>query len=203
MSVSEHLPTREEAFSLLCEFTSSSSLQTHALAVEASMRFYANSFAEDVSLWGITGLLHDFDYERFPDPTPDGHPYVGCRILKERGYPEEVIQAILGHAHYTGVPRVSLLAKSLFACDELSGLVFAAALVRPDRSIHSLEVKSVKKKLKDKTFARGVNRDDVRLGADELGIELDTHIRNIIEAMRGVSNVLGLSGDDGVSESCG
>lgn len=186
--------TRDEAYSLLCEYTKSESLIKHALAVEAAMVWYANHFNAEPLLWGITGLLHDFDYEQFPNAAPDGHPFVGCRILAERGYPEEMITAILGHANYSGVARESLLAKALFACDELCGLITAAVLVRPDRSILNLETKSVKKKMKDKAFARGVNRDDVVNGARELGIELEQHIGNVIEGMKERAESLGLAG---------
>lgn len=187
--------SRENAWELLCEYTKGESLRKHALAVEAAMRGYARHYGEDEELWGITGLLHDMDYERYPEPNENGHPYIGCAVLSDQGYPEEVIQAILGHAHYTGVERSSLMAKALFACDELSGLIIAAVLVRPDKSLHSLKLKSVKKKLKDKAFARGVNRDDIRLGAEELEVELDTHIENVIAALALAASELGLSGE--------
>ena len=193
MSVIEH-PSRESAFALLTEYTQSESLIKHALAVEAAMRWYARHLEQPEQLWAVTGLLHDFDYEKFPTPTPEGHPYVGCRILEETGYPEIIRTAILGHAHYTGVARETLLAKGLFACDELSGLVTASVLVRPDKSIHNLTVESVKKKMKDKAFARGVNRDDIRQGAAELGVELETHIGNVISALQAVAADLGLQG---------
>ncbi len=193
MSVIEH-PSRESAFALLTEYTQSESLIKHALAVEAAMRWYARHLQQPEELWGVTGLLHDFDYEKFPNPTPEGHPYVGCRILEETGYPEIIRVAIMGHAHYTGVARETLLAKGLFACDELSGLVTASVLVRPDKSIHNLTVESVKKKMKDKAFARGVNRDDIRQGAVELGVELETHIGNVITALQAVAPDLGLQG---------
>ncbi len=186
--------TRDEAFALLSKYTSGDSLIKHALSVEAAMRWYARSYAEDEELWGICGLLHDFDYEQYPDASEDGHPYVGCRILKELDYPQEVIDAIMGHATYSGVPRETKMAQALFACDELCGLITAAVLVRPDRSIHSLKLKSVKKKMKDKAFARGVNRDDIRLGVEELGLEMDDHINNVIEAMQGSAVSLGLDG---------
>ncbi len=186
--------TRDEAFALLSEYTKSDSLIKHGLSVEAAMSWYARHFGEDEELWRITGLLHDFDYEQYPDASPDGHPFVGCRILEEQGYPDILIQAILGHAQYSGVARETQLAKALFACDELTGLVTASVLVRPDKSIHELKVKSVKKKLKDKAFARGVNREDIRQGAEELGIELDEHISNVIVGMQEVSETLGLAG---------
>ena len=188
------MKSRDEACALLHEYTQSDSLRKHAYAVEASMVAYAKALGEDVLLWGNTGLLHDFDYERYPTPTPDGHPYMGCQMLRDAGYPEEMIDAIMGHAEYTGTPRVTRLAKYLFACDELSGLVTASVLVRPDRSIHTLEVSSVKKKMKDKAFARGVNRDDVRKGAEEIGVELEIHMQNVIDGMRIRADELGLAG---------
>lgn len=186
------MKTRDEALALLHEFTKSPSLLTHALSVEACMRWYANYFAGqghsiDVEMWAMTGLLHDFDYEMFPEPvSPDGHPFKGNAILAERGYPDELRTAIMGHAQYSGVPRVTLMDKALFAVDELSGLITAAVLVRPDKSIHNLEVKSVLKKFKDKAFARGCNRDDIRIGAEELAIPLEQHTANCIEALKGV-----------------
>ncbi len=176
--------TRDHALSLLTQHTKSDSLLRHSYAVEASMLYYAKLGGHDPILWGNTGLLHDFDYEEYPDPTPEGHPYVGCQILGDLAYPAEMIEAIMGHALYSGVPRVTELAKTLFAVDELSGLVYASVLVRPDRDINNLEVKSVKKKLKDKAFARGVSRDDIRLGLEETGLEIDTHIGNVIQALR-------------------
>jgi predicted hydrolase (HD superfamily) len=188
--------TRDEALALLSEYTKTSSLLNHALSVEACMRWYGSYFQGkgqpvDLELWGHTGLLHDFDYEMFPDPvSPDGHPFKGNSILAELGYPEDLRTAIMGHAHYTNTPRVTLLAKTLFAVDELSGLITASVLVRPDKSIHNLEVKSVMKKFKDKAFARGCNRDDIRLGAEEIGIALETHAANCIEAMKPLSKEL-------------
>lgn len=184
------MKTRDDALALLHEYTKSESLLQHAHSVEACMRWYATHFAArghdvDAELWGITGLLHDFDYEMFPEPTsPNGHPFRGNAILAELGYPEELRTAIMGHAQYSGVPRVTLMDKTLFAVDELSGLITASVLVRPDRSIHNLEVKSVAKKFKDKAFARGCNRDDIRIGAEELGVPLEQHIANCIEAMK-------------------
>lgn len=191
--------TREEAWALLTEYTQSDSLLKHALAVEAAMRWYARQLGEDESLWGITGLLHDFDYERFPTYSlegaePSGHPFEGCRILRELGYPEEMLTAILGHATYSGVERTTPLARALFAVDELSGLITAAVLVRPDRSIHALEVKSVRKKMKDKAFARGVNREDIDVGAAEMGVDIDQHISNVIAGLKVVAVPLGLNG---------
>ena len=186
--------SREGALALLHEYTKSESLIKHALAVEAGVRFYAKKFGEDVTLWGVTALLHDFDYEMYPNPDEGGHPYKGCEILKELGYPEILITAILGHADYSGVPRETLLAKTLYACDELAGLITASVYVRPDRSIHTLETSSVKKKMKDKHFAKGVNREDVIRGAEDMNIPLDEHIGNMIVAMRAEAVNLGLNG---------
>ena len=179
------------------EFTQSDSLRKHMLAVEASMRAYAERFGEDSERWGLTGLIHDFDYERWPNqehsPT-EGHPAAGVRILRERGWPEDILEAILGHAQYSGVPRASRMAKTLFAVDELTGLVTATALVRPSRSVHEVDARSVRKKMKDKAFARGVNREDVVSGAQELGVELDEHIQFVIDAMRREAVAIGLEG---------
>jgi putative nucleotidyltransferase with HDIG domain len=186
-------PTREDAWNLLNEYTKTPSLLKHALAVEAAMRAYARHYGEDEELWAATGLIHDFDYEQHP--TADEHPLAGVAILEERGWPEEVIEAIKGHATYLNVPRNTLMAKTLFAVDELTGLVTACVLVRPDRSIASLEVKSVRKKWKDKAFARGVNREDIELGVAELGVELSAHIGVVIEALKSVADTLGLAGD--------
>jgi predicted hydrolase (HD superfamily) len=188
--------SRDEALALLQEYTKSISLLNHAKSVEACMRWYANYFqaqgqSADLELWGNTGLLHDFDYEMFPEPTaPNGHPFKGNTILAELGYTEELRTAIMGHAHYTNTPRVTLLDKTLFAVDELSGLITASVLVRPDKSIHNLEVKSVMKKFKDKAFARGCNREDMVLGAEEIGIPLEQHTANCIEAMKPLSKEL-------------
>jgi putative nucleotidyltransferase with HDIG domain len=191
------LPTREETLALVHEYTASDSLRKHMLAVEAAMRAYARKFGEDPERWGLTGLVHDFDYERFPNaahsPTEE-HPAEGVRILRARGWPEDILEAILGHGDYTGVPRVTRLAKTLYAVDELTGLVTATALVRPSRSVHEVDARSVRKKMKDKAFARGVNRDDVVAGAADLGIELDEHIDFVIQAMRGSADALGLAG---------
>ena len=187
---------RATAFALLTEYTQSQSLINHALSVEACMRWYADNLKAthpdiDPELWGVTGLLHDFDYEKYPEPVaPEGHPFKGEQILTELNYPETMRRAIMGHAHYTNTPRDTLLAKALFAVDELSGLITAAVLVRPDKSIHNLEVKSVVKKLKDKAFARGCNREDIRLGAEELEIPLEQHIQNCISAMTPLSMTL-------------
>ena len=191
------LPTREETLALVHEYTASESLRKHMLAVEAAMRAYAERFGEDVERWALTGLVHDFDYERFPNeahsPT-DGHPAEGVRILRERGWPEDILEAILGHGDYTGVPRVSRLARTLYAVDELTGLVTATALVRPSRSVHEVDARSVRKKMKDKAFARGVDREGVVAGAAALGVDLDEHIDFVIGAMRGAADSLGLAG---------
>ncbi|HKQ88037.1 MAG TPA: HD domain-containing protein [Candidatus Acidoferrales bacterium] len=191
------MPDRDDAWKLLCEYTASDSLRKHALAVEACVRAYAKKLGGDEELWGLTALLHDFDYEKWPNdahhPTQE-HPYAGTLILRERGYAEEMIHAILGHANYSGVERVSPLDHALFACDELSGFLTACALVKPSKSIHEVEASSVKKKLKDKAFARGVSRDDVYRGAEELGIPLEEHIAFCISAMREVAASLGLAG---------
>jgi len=191
------LPSRDDALALQHEFTQSDSLRKHMLAVESAMRAYALKFGEDADRWGLVGLIHDFDYERFPNAehsATEGHPAHGVRVLRERGWPEDVLEAILGHATYSGVPRSSRMAKTLFAVDELTGLITATALVRPSRSIHEVDAKSVKKKMKDKAFARGVNRDDVLLGAQELGVDLDEHIQFVVDAMRGAAEALGLAG---------
>lgn len=192
------MKNRDESIVLLKEYTESESLLRHALSVEAAMRWYAESFGEPeatIEAWGIAGLLHDLDWEKFPN----NHPYEGNRILKEAGYPEEILTAIMGHATYTGVARESKMAQTLFAVDELSGLVTASVLVRPDKSIFNLEAKSVLKKMKDKAFAKGCNRDDIRLGAAELGIDLETHTQNVIEALRRIAAPLGLQGVAGAA----
>jgi len=187
--------TRDKAFALMTEHTASDSLRKHMLAVEAAMRAYATHFGEDPERWGITGLLHDFDYERFPNanhsPTSE-HPAEGVRILRAQGYPEDVLEAILGHATYTGVKRTTRMAKTLFAVDELTGLITATALVRPSRSVHEVDARSVRKKMKDKAFARGVSREDILEGASELGVDLDGHIQFVINAMRAVAPAIGL-----------
>ncbi|HEX3158721.1 MAG TPA: HD domain-containing protein [Gemmatimonadaceae bacterium] len=191
------LPSRDQALALVHEYTASDSLRKHMLAVEAVMRAYARRFGEDEERWGLTGLVHDFDYERFPNAAHAAHaehPAEGVRILRGLGYPEDVLEAILGHATYSGVPRTSRMAQALFAVDELTGLVTATALVRPSRSVHEVEARSVRKKMKDKAFARGVSREDVLLGAEELGVELDEHIGFVIEAMQQQADALGLAG---------
>ena len=186
------LPCREEAWHLLNEYTENPNLVKHAIAVEASMRAYAEKFGEDTEEWGIVGLLHDFDYDRFPEE----HPLKGVEILESMNYPEDVVYAIRSHANFTNAPRRSALDKTLFAVDELSGLIVAATLVRPGKKVAELPVKSVKKKMKDKAFARSVNREDIRQGADELGLDLGQHIEFVISAMAGVAGQLGLEGSD-------
>ena len=186
------MPTRAEAWDLLCEHTQSESLRKHALAVEACMRAYARKLGGDEEAWGTVGLLHDFDYERYSDAP--NHPLEGSKILRARGYPEEFIEAILSHADYMNVPRVTPLQKALFACDELAGFITAVTLVRPNKSLLEVEPSSVKKKMKDKSFARTVNRDDIHRGAAELGVELDAHIAFCIDAMRRIAAELGLEG---------
>ena len=181
---------RSEAWNLLCEYTKNENLRKHALAVEACVRAYARKFGEDEEKWSVVGLIHDFDYEVYPN-APD-HPLKGSEILKEKGISEEIRRAILGHADYTGVPRDTLLAKVLFACDELAGFITACALVRPDR-IATLEAKSVRKRMKDKAFARSVSREDIIKSAAELGVPLDEHITFCIEAMRRIADQLGLA----------
>ncbi len=183
---------RNQAWSLLCEYTQSESLRKHMLAVEACMRAYAHRFGEDENKWGITGLLHDFDYEKYP--TPAEHPFVGNKILEERGYLEDVRRAILSHADYSGVKRESKMEKTLYACDEVSGFITASALVKPNKSLAEVEAKSVRKKMKDKAFARSVNRDDIINGAADLGVDLEEHIAFCIEAMKGIAGELGLAG---------
>ena len=191
------LPSRSETLALMREYTASESLRKHMLSVEAAMRAYARKFGEDEERWGTTGLIHDFDYERFPNnahsPTEE-HPSEGVRLLREKGYPEDILQAILGHAQYCNTPRESRMAKTLFAVDELTGLITATALVRPTKSVHEVDAKSVRKKMKDKAFARGVSREDVVNGAQELGVDLDEHITFVIGAMQARSADLGLSG---------
>jgi putative nucleotidyltransferase with HDIG domain len=191
------LPSRDDALALVHEYTASDSLRKHMLAVEAAMRAYAERNGEDVERWGLAGLVHDFDYERFPNDAhsaAEEHPAEGVRILRERGWPEDILEAILGHAHYCGVPRMTSMAKTLFAVDELTGLITATALVRPSKSVHEVETRSVRKKMKDKAFARGVSRDDVIQGAEALGVDLDEHIAFVIGAMQRSADALGLAG---------
>lgn len=195
--MADAIPTRDATLAIVYEYTASDSLRKHMLSVEAAMRAYAEKFGEDVDRWGTAGLVHDFDYERFPNnahsPTEE-HPAEGVRILRGKGFPEDILEAILGHANYSGVPRQSLMAKTLYAVDELTGLITATALVRPSRSVMEVEARSVRKKMKDKAFARGVNRDDVIEGAADLGVDLDEHIDFVIRAMQGAAPALGLAG---------
>ena len=201
--------SRESAWSLLTEYTRSESLRKHARAVEACMRSYARKLAQEQGLspeqatdlekkYSVTGLLHDFDYERFP--TQDQHPYVGNKILEERGYPQDVRRAIMSHADYTGVRRETHMEKVLFACDELAGFITATALVKPSKSLAEVDAKSIRKKMKDKAFARSVSRDDIVNGAADLGLDLDEHIAFCIEAMRTIAEELGLSGKSAIGE---
>jgi putative nucleotidyltransferase with HDIG domain len=187
------MSNREQAWGLLTEFTQSESLRKHGLAVEACMRAYARKFAPDKEeLWGMVGLLHDFDYEKYP--SLDDHPYKGNEILKERGYSDEIRRAIMSHAEYSGVTRDTPMEKSLFACDELAGFVTACALVKPGKSLAEVEPKSVRKKMKDKAFARSVKREDIINGAADLGVDLDEHIAFCIDALKGIAPQLGLDG---------
>jgi predicted hydrolase (HD superfamily) len=187
------MPDRNEAWELLCEYTKGDSLRKHAIAVETAMRACARRYGgadADEDEWGLVGLLHDFDYEMFP--SADQHPFTGANIMCGRGYSDHIIKAIMGHATYTGVPRDTQMAKALFATDELCGFLVACALVRPSRSLDDLEVSSVKKKLKDKAFARSVNRDDIHQGVAELGVELEEHVRFVIDALKPVQKEIGL-----------
>lgn len=181
--------TREDAWNLLCEYTQSENLRRHALAVEACMRYYARLFGEDEELWGIVGLLHDFDYERYP--SLEEHPFRGMEILRERGVPEVIVRAVGAHANHTGIPRESLLERAIFACDEISGFVIAVALVK-GRTLNAVTPESVRKRMKEKSFARGVNRDDLLQGAEELGIPFDAHVAHVVRALQDISEQLGL-----------
>ena len=197
MSVGAPIPTRESALALVHEYTKNESLRKHMLAVEGAMRAYAEKLGEDADRWGLCGLVHDFDYERWPNAEHSAeqeHPAEGVRILRDAGWPDDILQAILGHATYCHVPRNTPMAKTLFAVDELTGLITATALVRPSKSVHEVDARSVRKKMKDKAFARGVNRDDVTGGAAELGVDLDEHIQFVIDAMRARADILGLAG---------
>lgn len=190
-------PTRAAALALVHEWTQSESLRKHMLAVESAVRAYARRFGEDEELWSVTGLIHDFDYERFPNNAMSAnveHPAEGVRHLRALGWPEIVCEAVLGHAHYTGVPRNTLLSQTLFACDELTGLITASSLVKPSRSVLDVDVAGVRRKMKDKAFARGVNRDDVIQGAEALGIPLEEHIGVVLAAMQASADALGLAG---------
>jgi putative nucleotidyltransferase with HDIG domain len=186
------LPGRDEAWALLQAYTQGESLIRHALAVESAVRGYARLFGEDEPLWSVTALLHDFDYERWP--SAEDHPFRGAEILRDRGYPEVIIRAILSHADYSGVVRESRLEHTLYACDEMAGFVTAAALVRPSRSVMDLEPSSVRKRMKDKAFARAVSREDLQRGADEIGLPLLDHIGHVIASLRADADVLGLRG---------
>jgi putative nucleotidyltransferase with HDIG domain len=191
------IPSRADALALMHEYTASESLRKHMLSVEAAMRAYAEKQGEDVERWGLAGLMHDFDYERFPNAAQSAteeHPSEGVRILRARGWPEDILDAIMGHALFTNTPRTTPMAKTLFAVDELTGLITATALVRPSRSVLEVDARSVRKKMKDKAFARGVSRDDVINGAAELGVDLDEHIAFVIGAMQRSSDALGLTG---------
>jgi putative nucleotidyltransferase with HDIG domain len=190
---------RDAAWGLLTEYTQSESLRKHALAVEACMRAYARKLGANEELWGLVGLIHDFDYEKYP--TAAEHPYKGNEILKDRGYSDEIRRAIMSHAEYSGVPRISPMEKALFACDELAGFITASALVKPGKSLAEVEAKSVRRKMKDKAFARSVNRDDITNGAADLGVELEEHITFCIEAMKGIAKELGLDGSTAKSGS--
>ena len=186
---------RSDAWCLLTEFTQSESLRKHALAVEACLRAYARKYGEDEERWAIVGLIHDFDYEKYP--TAEEHPYKGNEISKERGYPEDFRPAVMSHADYTGVSRESVLEKALFACDELAGFITATALIKPNKSLAEVDAKSVRKRMKDKAFARSVSREDIINGAVGLGVDLDEHIAFCIEAMTGIAVELGLAGRNG------
>jgi putative nucleotidyltransferase with HDIG domain len=184
---------REEALAIVREYVKNENLVNHMLAVEVTMQFYAEKMGEDVEKWRIVGLLHDFDWEIHP--TLEGHPQAGAPILRERGVPEDIVLGVLSHADHTGVPRQATMEKALFACDEITGLVTAVALVRPSRSLYDLETKSVKKKWKDRAFAAGANREEIERGAQEFGVELWEHVQNVILAMRRIAPQLGLAGD--------
>ena len=191
------LPTRDEAYALLCAWVQSESLRRHMLAVEASLRAYARHFGEDEELWGVTGLLHDLDYERFADMSDqvNGHPRTELRLFQERGYPAELIHAVEAHATFLGVPRVSLLDKTLLACDELTGLIQAAAYVRPDRDLRNVELKSIKKKWKDKAFTAAIDRHENMIFIEELGVPFDEHVQRVLTAMQGIAAELGVAGE--------
>lgn len=190
-------PSRADALALMQSWTTGDSLRKHMLSVEVAMRFYASQLGQDADQWGIAGLIHDFDYERFPNAALAAdaeHPAEGVRFLRANGYSDEICDAVMGHAHYTGVPRISLMARALFACDELTGLITAATLVKPSKNIADVEVAGIRKKMKDKAFARGVNRDDVVQGAEALGVPLDDHIAAVLQAMQAGAGTLGLDG---------
>jgi predicted hydrolase (HD superfamily) len=184
---------REDAWQLLCEYTKNKNLRKHGLAVEAAMREYARYFGKDEERWGITGLIHDFDYEKYP--SEEKHPYKGNEILEERGWPKDIRKAVMGHADYTGVERESLMAKTLYAVDELTGFIIAVALVRPSKSIYDVKPRSVKKKFKQKAFAKGVDRDIIKRGIEELDVDQTEHIQRVIKALQDIAPELGLEGD--------
>jgi putative nucleotidyltransferase with HDIG domain len=193
------MPDRTAAWDLLTEFTQSESLRKHALAVEACMRAYARKFGADEELWGVVGLIHDFDYEKYP--SAQEHPFKGSQILQERGYSDEIRRAIMSHAEYSGVSRDTPMEKALFACDELAGFITAVALIKPGKSLAEVDAKSVRKRMKDKAFARKVNRDDIINGAKDLGVDLDEHISFCIEAMKAIARELGLDGSAAASSA--
>lgn len=198
------LPARADALALVHAWTQSPSLRTHMLAVECAMRAYAEKLGEEVERWGLAGLVHDFDYERYPNAAQAAdaeHPAEGVRHLRAAGWPADLCEAVLGHATYTGVPRVTRMAQALFAVDELTGLITAAALVKPSRSVHDVDVPGIRKKMKDKAFARGVNRDDIVQGAAALGVPLDEHLAVVLGAMQGAASALGLAGSGATSTS--
>jgi putative nucleotidyltransferase with HDIG domain len=189
------IPTRDQAYELMTQWTQSDSLRKHMLSVETAVVAYARKYNEDENKWAVTALLHDFDYEKHPELSANGHPFVGVQYLREQGYDEEILEAILGHADFSGVPRATPLAKTLYACDEITGLITAAVYVRPDKNIAHQTVDSLKKKFKDKAFAKGVNREDVKRGAEELGVELWEHVDFVLKAMQGRAALLGLNGN--------
>ncbi len=189
------IPNRDEAYNLMTAWTQSDSLRKHMLSVEAAVVAYAKKYNEDENKWAVTALLHDFDYEKHPELSKNGHPFVGVQYLREQDYDDEILAAILGHADFSDVPRSTLLAKTLYACDEITGLITAAVYVRPDKNIANQTVESLKKKFKDKAFAKGVNRDDVKRGAEEIGIELWEHVAFVLAAMQARADVLGLNGN--------
>lgn len=182
--------SREDAWNLLCEYVQSENLRKHMLAVEACMRYYARLWGEDENLWGIVGLLHDLDYEQHP--SLEEHPFVGMEILRQKGYPEEVVRAVGSHADHTGIPRQSRMEHTLYACDELTGFVVAVALVRPNKTLAEVDVSAVRKKMKDKAFARAVNREELLKGAEAIGLPFDEHVQNVIRAMSEIAEELGL-----------
>lgn len=189
------IPTRAQAYDLMTQWTQSDSLRKHMLSVETAVVAYAKKYNEDENKWAVTALLHDFDYEKHPELSQNGHPFVGVQFLREQGYDEEILEAILGHADFSAVPRTTSLAKTLYACDEITGLITAAVYVRPDKNIANQTVDSLKKKFKDKAFAKGVNREDVKRGAEELGVELWEHVAFVLAAMQARADVLGLTGN--------